>query len=207
MRIAPNDQVCPRTRRVAFLPWPYCLIACVIVAASTVVAHGGTLELADGPITNRYATLIYHPSTGNLTVYPEPCPIVTLEMVSSRSLFMPERIRDGIIVPSFDVASAKKIFVLKTSGFGALDFGDVLPPGLGADELLADLGVSGSSSADCLQFAKLYFVPEPSGIAAFGIALPLLIRMSRRRRERMSCDGGSDDVIVQLVSRRFDQPV
>ncbi|MCA9148686.1 MAG: PEP-CTERM sorting domain-containing protein, partial [Planctomycetales bacterium] len=139
--------------------------------------------------------------------YPEPCPIVTLEMVSSRSLFMPERIRDGIIVPSFDVASAKKIFVLKTSGFGALDFGDVLPPGLGADELLADLGVSGSSSADCLQFAKLYFVPEPSGIAAFGIALPLLIRMSRRRRERMSCDGGSDDVIVQLVSRRFDQPV
>jgi hypothetical protein len=155
------------------------LVAFTIVATTSIAAKAGTLSLTDEPETSRWVTLQYTPDTGQLTATSRNFLMTTLEIISSRPLFAPERIPDGLILGPFDVATSRKFFILKTEGFSAANFGNVLPPRLTADELLADLQVSGSSNVDVLSFAKLYIVPEPTGVSGIMLVTPLILRLAR----------------------------
>ena len=148
----------------------------ICTLASVASAQGLTLGGASTPDA---VSLIYDPATGNLSMDSGSVSVTTLEVKSAGSMFDAAKANEtGQFVPPFDVASAAKLFRLTTNGVNSLNFGDgVLPTGLSADALLADLSVNGSiKPSGGLGNAPgggpyLYVVPEPSSIllAACGL--------------------------------------
>jgi hypothetical protein len=82
--------------------------------------------------------------------------------------------------------NAGKFFKLVTEGVGAVDVGAILPPGLSADALAAELQVDGSiKPAGKLTAAPgggpfLYVVPEPSSVALVCCGLLGLLGLRRK---------------------------
>ena len=185
LRLTPVNHQAARNRITSFV-----LVALSMLATTSSVAEGGTLSLTNQPETSGWATLQYTPETGQLrAVSPNP-PMSTLEIISSRQLFVPERIPAGLILPPFDVASNDKLFLLKTAGIHVANFGNVLPTGLTAGELLADFQVTGSYLTDGLSFAKVYIVPEPTGATVMMLVPSFTLSGVRRVRNRHTIRAG-----------------
>jgi hypothetical protein len=87
----------------------------------------------------------------------------------------------------FDVCTTTKVFKLATEGFDTVDFGQILPPGLSGEYLLADLTVDGASKGGGFNtgigryLVHPEFVPEPVSGTMLGLGMILLSATLRGR--------------------------
>ena len=99
-----------------------------------------------GTLGDEQTSLVYDPTTGKLLVdAPASVRMVAISITSDRELFIGERptVLDG----RFDEFGSEFIFKVifgRDNAFGDISFGNVLPAGLGEEELAADLTVVGS---------------------------------------------------------------
>ena len=134
-------------------------------------------SLSDSPST----TLVYDPSDGHTAIWTNGFgPLTTMELTSKSSAFIVDHATDefdGL----FDVLRSDKIFKLKPDGFEGDDdifeIGHVLPVGLSAELLAADLDLHGA----CGVGPNLHVVPEPTTtMPMLAAAFLLLYRCSAR---------------------------
>ncbi|MCA9218041.1 MAG: hypothetical protein KDB27_33450 [Planctomycetales bacterium] len=91
-------------------------------------------------------SLAYDPTSGDISVtIPDTLPqMTTLELVSKSSVFTGTR--PDSLTSLFDVFVPTKLFKLDATGFGPIDFGPAMAPGLEFDFLANDLCANGSRS-------------------------------------------------------------
>jgi hypothetical protein len=156
------------------------LLNLVTVALST-VAQAGPLTLTPErfvPVVPGAVAVvvIYNPADGNLSVESNGRDMSSVELLSSAGLFDPSKVNEDVLVGPFDLINPGKFFKLvPPPGLASLDIGPILPSGLSADALLADLQIDGSLVAchSCNAGAFLYMVPvpEPGGLALVACGL------------------------------------
>jgi hypothetical protein len=159
------------------------LLALVVL---TTAANAGTLAPATGPATPNAYTLTYDPSNGNLSYAGNGTSITTSELISAGNLFKPEALDAGVVRGPFDVFTANKFFQLITAGTDGQNYGQVVPAGLSADAIIADMSIDGSiKPSGKLPAAAgggpyLYVVPEPSSLALVCCGLLGLLGLRRK---------------------------
>lgn len=125
-------------------------------------------------------SLIYDPASGNLKLDAAGVKVTTLEIQSAAGMFTGSA-PAGLVSPPFDVFSPKKYFLLKTTGIGDTDLGNVLPTGLSGQALGADLSVNGSKlPSGGLGAVNLNVVPEPSSLALLVLGGLGMLRIRRK---------------------------
>lgn len=160
-----------------------------ILFAVAMVAVLGSMAQAAVPATGVVGddkiTLVYDPTSGNLSVDAAGKQWSTLEILSAGGMFTGSA-ADGLVLPPFDVFSPTKYFLLKTAGLGDTDLGNALPPGMSREALAADLTVNGSVlPRGNINEAPhgpvdLFVVPEPSSIVMIGLGLLGLLGLRRK---------------------------
>ena len=135
--------------------------------------------------------LVYFPDVGSYSVRAgENVKITTWEHKDMGGLFNCDNLAAGALPGLFDVCNGDKLFKLEPDGFSEIDFGNLLPPGMGVREV-AQLGmINGSLLAggeggrlDALDPDSPYIfdVPEPSSAVILSGALGLFWFRRRRR--------------------------
>ncbi|MEZ6119359.1 MAG: PEP-CTERM sorting domain-containing protein [Pirellulaceae bacterium] len=137
-------------------------------------------------------SLVYSPDTGNLSVdlgsagAGALANLTTLEIRSAGGNFTGTK--PPQLTGLFDVYNANKLFKLDPAGFGSIDLGPALAPGLGGDALLADLLVDGSfvggGGVGAVPVALVhpdFMVPEPSSMVMVALGLLSVAGLRRRR--------------------------
>ncbi|MCA9167394.1 MAG: hypothetical protein KDB23_06980 [Planctomycetales bacterium] len=161
-------------------------ISNVIVIAALVTMFGSTsqaaLPLGAGP-GDDVISLIYNPMNGNLALDAAGKLITTLEIQSAAGYFTGTP-ADGMVQPPFDVYTPNKYFLLRTSGIGDTDLGNVLPSGLTCFAVAADLTVLGSLKPfGSLGTVDMFMCPEPSCLLPLGLGFMGVLRVNRRRHD------------------------
>jgi hypothetical protein len=160
--------------------------AVLAVVVMTTVASAGTFTLSDNPATSNSATVTYDPASGNLSYAGNGTLISTMELKSASGMFIPGGVNADVIGPLFDLITPQKFFKLTANGIDSVDVGRVLPAGLSADALLADIAVDGSiKPSGKLDAATgggpyLFVVPEPSSVALVCCGLLGLLGLRRK---------------------------
>ena len=158
------------------------LSVCLVASVANAVPFTPT----NSPNVDGAVVVVYDPGTGNLSVADNGVGITTLELKSAGKLFIPGNINAGIIAPPFDVITTEKLFKLSTGGFNSIDFGPVVPAGISAEALLADMDANGSilprgGLTDAPGGGPyVYVVPEPSTIALIFCGLLGLLGLRRK---------------------------
>ena len=108
--------------------------------------------------------------------------LTSINIDSAGAKFIGEKppVLDG----SFDTFSEDNIFKATFgSEFGDISFGNVLPAGLGEQEVIDDLSAVGSlAGGGGLGDVDLVYIPEPTTLAMLGIALAALLPIRPRKR-------------------------
>jgi hypothetical protein len=155
----------------------------VLFAVALVAMVGSMAQAAipgGGVVGDDIISLVYDPSNGNLSVDAAGKQWSTLEILSPSGMFTGTA-TPGLVLPPFDVFSPTKYFLLKTTGLGDTDLGNVLAPGLSADQLAAELTVNGSVlPSGGLGNVDLSVVPEPSSFIMIGLGLLGLLGLRRK---------------------------
>ena len=128
-------------------------------------------------------SLLYDPSSGSLVLDTDESTLLSSINIDSESgLFDGEL---AIQLGEFDTYTPGNLFKATFSeGFGDLDFGKALLPGLSAEQLLGDLQITGSyASGGFLENVNVQVVPEPSSSTLLAIAMSFL-GLLRIRRSR-----------------------
>jgi hypothetical protein len=152
-------------------------LALLAVVTLSGVAQAGTFTLTSEAVVPNAVVVTYDPGNGNLSYDGNGVLITTMELKSSASLFDPSKVIADAIVGPFDVLTSAKFFKLDTDGSANVDIGPVLPSGLSADVLRADIQVDHSiisiCNFECFRPAYLYVVPvpEPSCLALVGCGM------------------------------------
>ena len=130
-------------------------------------------------------SLVYNPSTGELSVDPAVGKNLTsINIESAGSKFIgPYTPKPPVLSGSFDNFAANNIFKATFgSNFGAVSFGNVLPTGLNLATLVGDMTVVGSlDGGGPLGAVDMYVIPEPSTMILLGLAMIGLL-VARRSR-------------------------
>jgi hypothetical protein len=163
-------------------------LAVLALVVMTTAAGAGTFTRSDNPATPNAATVTYDPATGALGYWGNGTLISTMELKSASSMFIPGGVNDGVISGPFDVMSTAKFFKLATDGVTGVDVGTILPPGLSADAIMADLQVDGSikpsgkldAAAGGGPYLYVNVVPEPSSVALVCCGLLGLLGLRRK---------------------------
>jgi hypothetical protein len=169
--------------RKVHIHYGFALLAIVVLATT---ATAGTFIVTDAPATPNAATVTYDPATGALGYSGNGTLISTMELKSTGGLFNPAGVNPDVITGAFDVFTSAKFFKLVTEGIPGVEIGAVLPIGLSADAIVADIQVDGSiKPSGKLPAAPgggpyLHVVPEPSSVAIVCCGLLGLIGLRRR---------------------------
>jgi hypothetical protein len=162
-------------------------LAALSVCLMATAAHAGAFTLStEGAVANG-VVVTYDPGTGNVSYDGNGLSISSLELKSAGGLFDASKVNAGVIAGPFDLINAGKFFKLVTPpGVPSVDVGPVLPPGLAADAIMADIEVDGSlvPSGKLPDAAGggpyLYVVPEPSSMALIFCGLLGLLGLRRK---------------------------
>jgi hypothetical protein len=154
----------------------------------TTAVSAGTFVLSDSPSTANAATVTYDAATGAVAYSGNGTLISTLELKSTASQFIPGGVNDGVIAGPFDVMTTAKFFKLVTEGVDGVDIGPILPPGLSAEAIMADIAVDGSikpsGKLDAAPgggpFLYVVPIPEPSSVALVCCGLLGLLGLRRK---------------------------
>jgi hypothetical protein len=131
--------------------------------------------------SDEQTSLVYNATTGELSVNaPASKQLTSINIDSAAGVFTGAAAQN--LGGSFDNDSDANIFKATFgSSFGSLTFGNVAQPGLSQQFVLGDLTVVGSlAGGGALGEVDLVYVPEPSTIVLFGLAL-LGFAVIRRR--------------------------
>ena len=128
-------------------------------------------------------SLVYDPTTGELSIDPAAGKELTsINVTSEGGKFIGDK--PAALDGAFDNFAADNVFKATFGGmFGAISFGNVLPAGLSAAEVTADLSAVGSlAGGGDLGAVDLVYIPEPSAIVLLCLGLAGALSMRRRRR-------------------------
>ena len=157
----------------------------IISALSTNVYLTGpyaALANGDGKLGDGQTSLVYDTATGELKVdSPAGVDLTSINITSAGSKFIGDQppVLDG----AFDNFAADNVFKATFGGsFGDISFGNVLPPGLSSQDVVADLTAVGSlAGGGDLGDVDLVFIPEPSSLM---LILLGVIALQFRARQR-----------------------
>ncbi len=157
------------------------------LTAIAVPAMAESFSALSGPGTpgDAQTSLVYNPSTGQLSVDPPTGGALTsINIDSAGGRIQIANVDRTQFAGSFDNVSASNLFKATFgSSFGAVSFGNALPSGLSRDAVIADLTSVGSlQGGGGLGNVDLVYVPEPSTMAMLGFGLVGLLAAAWRRR-------------------------
>jgi hypothetical protein len=161
-------------------------LAALSVCLMATAAQAGTFTLSNEAAVANGVVVTYDPGTGNLSYDGNGVLISSLELKSAGGILNPAGANDGVIAGPFDVFTSAKFFKLVTEGVASVDIGPVVPAGMTAEALMADIAVDGSiKPAGKLPDAAgggpyLYVVPEPSSMALIFCGLLGLLGLRRK---------------------------
>jgi hypothetical protein len=159
------------------------------IARYTAFAVAALIFASSSIVNASPVSVIYDPASGNLSLDSPSRSVTTFEAKSAGNLFIPGNVAPGVIAPPFDLITPAKLFKLSAGAgaYNSIDFGNVLPGGLGGDAIAADMSISGSLTPDgsgnnALDAGGLdiVVVPEPSSILLVGFGLMALLGLRRR---------------------------
>jgi hypothetical protein len=162
------------------------LAALSVCLMATAVHAGEFTRSTDGTVTNG-VVVTYDPGSGNLSYDGNGIMISSLELKSAGGWFDATKVNSDVISGPFDLINSGKFFKLVTPpGIASVDVGPVLPAGLTAEALLAEIEVDGS----LVPIGKLpdaagggpylYVVPEPSSLVLVFCGLLGLLGLRRK---------------------------
>jgi hypothetical protein len=160
-------------------------LAIAVLGAATAMA--GDLDpfaalAGAGQQNDLQTSLVYNAGTGELSIDPRPDKNLTsINIDSAGSKFIGSKPAE--LTGNFDNFAANNIFKATFGGsFGAITFGNVLPPGLAQDAVIADLSVVGSLfGGGGLDAVDLVYIPEPATMILLGLGMVGLL-IARRSR-------------------------
>jgi hypothetical protein len=156
-----------------------------VLAAALPATSRATLAGPGGVLGDEQTSIFYILDTGEIGLdAPASRNLTSINLDSAAALFNVANVNHGVFNGSFDNVAEDNLFKATFGdSFGSLSFGiGVLPPGLTADFLVADLSAIGSLDVGGgLGPVDLAFVPEPSTVWLLGSGLlGLLIWRVRR---------------------------
>ena len=119
----------------------------------------------EGTLGDGQTSLVYDTGTGELSVdAPAGKELTSINITSGGAKFIGNK--PAALDGAFDNFAADNVFKATFGGsFGSISFGNVLPVGLGEDEVAADLSAVGSlAGGGDLGEVDLVYVPEPSSV-------------------------------------------
>ena len=159
-------------------------LAALSVGLTATAVQAGSFTRSNSPDVDNAIVVSYDPADGNLSFKGNGQIVTTLELKSTGGLFIPGGVNDNVIPGPFDILNPAKFFRLDTNGLTELNMGKIVPAGLSADAIIADMQVSGSKKpAGGLEVEGgpyLYVVPEPSSLALVCCGLLGLLRLRRK---------------------------
>ena len=138
-----------------------------------------------GSLSDDKTSLVYDATTGELQVDPPAGKELTsINITSASSKFVGDK--PAVLDGAFDNFAADNLFKATFGGsFGSISFGNVLPAGVGEQELASDLSAVGSiAGGGDLGDVDLVYIPEPSSLILLVLGFTMTIRsmlMLRRR--------------------------
>ncbi len=159
----------------------------LVILASLLASKSSGLTLTQKPTNPGAVTLIYDPSTGNYSLNGGGEKITTWEHKDAGGLFNCDNLSDGTLPGLFDVCNGDKLFKLDSEGFESIDFGNILPLGMGPDEVMGIGAIGGSMLPDGSldrndpNSPYLLWIPEPSSMTILVLGLMGMLGICRRR--------------------------
>lgn len=163
-------------------------LALLAMATLSTAAQGGAFTLTSEAAVANGVVVTYDPGTGNLSYDGNGLMISSMELKSAGGLFDASKVNGGVIAGPFDLINAGKFFKLVTPpGVASVDVGPVLPAGLTAQALMADIEVDGSlvpsgKLPDAAGGGPFLYVaiPEPSSMVLVFCGLLGLLGLRRK---------------------------
>ena len=125
----------------------------------------------DGVVGDDQTSLVYDTGSGELSVdAPAGKELTSINITSAGAKFIGDK--PAALDGAFDNFAADNVFKATFGGsFGSITFGNVLPAGLGEDEVSADLSAVGSlAGGGDLGDVDLVYIPEPSSLLLLTLA-------------------------------------
>ena len=168
-------------QKLHFAVLPFVTVASLLASPS----HGQNFTPGNGVGGPGAVWLVYDVSNGNYSVTAGGEKITTWEH-KTEGLFNCDNLVEGTLPGLLDVCTSDKLFKLDPEGIEAIDFGNILAPGLSFHDITnATESISGSMLPDggldrYDPNSPFLWIPEPSSMKILVIGLPEA-RIDRRR--------------------------